>query len=163
MALYLDLNQLFSGELTEIRFDLSVPVDYQELDIRLCSDARFFGDVTDNSGYIEMKATIELDYEASCSRCLAAVRDKLVVPISVPIAAHLQNEDTDDYIIPEAGQIDVTDFVYQNVVTAFPHKFLCREDCKGLCPRCGKNLNDGDCGCKPEVDPRLAGLADFFK
>ena len=40
---------------------------------------------------------------------------------------------------------------------------LCREDCKGLCPKCGKNLNDGDCGCdRREIDPRLAVLQEFL-
>ena len=41
-------------------------------------------------------------------------------------------------------------------------RFLCREDCKGLCSRCGANLNDGECDCKPERDPRLAVLEQLL-
>ena len=41
-------------------------------------------------------------------------------------------------------------------------KFLCSEDCKGLCPRCGKNLNLGPCGCRKEPDPRFAVLEQLL-
>ena len=53
---------------------------------------------------------------------------------------------------------------YPDIVMGLPTKVLCKDDCRGLCPDCGKDLNLGDCGCqKKEVDPRLAALADLLK
>jgi uncharacterized protein len=59
--------------------------------------------------------------------------------------------------------IDLTDDVRQTILLSVPLKLLCRRDCKGLCPRCGKDLNDGPCGCPgEESDSRWAGLRDFL-
>ncbi|MBO4749763.1 MAG: DUF177 domain-containing protein, partial [Lachnospiraceae bacterium] len=54
--------------------------------------------------------------------------------------------------------------LYNELMENWPAKILCKEDCKGLCPVCGKNLNEGECGCDRFVpDPRLAGIQDLFK
>ena len=52
--------------------------------------------------------------------------------------------------------------VVTDLLLALPTKHLCREDCRGLCPHCGKNLNEGECGCRPDVDPRLAVLEQLL-
>ena len=67
--------------------------------------------------------------------------------------------DGDEYVLAPDGKVELDELLREDVLLDLPGKFLCREDCKGLCPRCGKNLNQGDCGCpKQEVDPRLAAL-----
>ena len=54
-------------------------------------------------------------------------------------------------LVPDAGEL-----VREDIILSLPYRFLCREDCKGLCPVCGKNLNTGSCGCRSgKVDPRL--------
>jgi uncharacterized protein len=59
-------------------------------------------------------------------------------------------------------ELDITELVKEQILLAVPMKPLCREDCRGLCPHCGKDLNRGSCGCrKEEIDPRLAPLAKF--
>lgn len=59
----------------------------------------------------------------------------------------------------EGNTIDLAEGLAQNVILAMPMKQTCREDCRGFCPRCGKNLNEGDCDCREErVDPRLDSL-----
>ena len=56
------------------------------------------------------------------------------------------------------------EIVYKNIYMNLPSKKLCKNDCKGLCPKCGKNLNEGDCGCDTrEADPRFDALDKFFK
>ncbi len=66
-----------------------------------------------------------------------------------------------DYIA--SGNIDTNDFFIEQVALRIPQRPLCKDECKGLCPSCGVNLNKEDCGCKKEdrVDPRFAGLKDF--
>ncbi len=56
------------------------------------------------------------------------------------------------------GFADLTNEVREAIILAFPGYPVCREDCKGLCPKCGKNLNDGPCGCRKEADNRWAAL-----
>ena len=70
----------------------------------------------------------------------------------------------DDYAIVEDGFLDMDEMLLLQLEMEFPARFLCKDDCLGLCQRCGKNLNEGDCGCpKKEIDPRLQALADLLK
>jgi uncharacterized protein len=60
--------------------------------------------------------------------------------------------------------MELADSVKEQVLLAAPVKVVCRESCKGLCPKCGKNLNEGDCGCSTVVtDPRWDALKDLKK
>lgn len=67
--------------------------------------------------------------------------------------------------VPMSGKvIDLGEGLRQNVIMALPMKLVCREDCGGLCPRCGRNLNEGDCGCRVEVrDSRLEALRPLLE
>ena len=61
-------------------------------------------------------------------------------------------------------KLDVDGLIYSEVVVNLPMKHLCKDDCEGICPKCGKDLNEGDCGCPAkEIDPRLQALADLLK
>ena len=96
-----------------------------------------------------------------CRRCL--------VPVSLPVTAEIgalfsegadAEDDPDCYpVSPDASVIDLTPAVREELALAAPAFLLCREDCKGLCPRCGQNLNTGPCNCPPVTDPRWGGLA----
>ena len=75
--------------------------------------------------------------------------------------ATLETEPHTDSVLPDLV-LDLDALAEEDVVLNLPSKVLCKEDCKGLCPQCGKNLNDGPCDCKEPVDPRLAGLLDLL-
>jgi uncharacterized protein len=79
------------------------------------------------------------------------------------LAEELQNEDSDDIVLLEAGQVDVGELARTAFILEMDTKTLCSEDCKGLCSRCGADLNLGPCGCKKEGDPRLAVLAKLLE
>ena len=73
-------------------------------------------------------------------------------------------ESEEDTLVAESEKIDLDALAWETLWTNLPLRLLCKEDCKGLCPKCGKDLNEGSCQCDhKEIDPRLAGLADFFK
>ncbi len=103
-----------------------------------------------------------------CARCLAPVRAPLVVELEEVFTPTLDII-TGQAIIPEEEDralwidehhiLDLTEVLRQDVLVALPMHPLCREDCRGLCPTCGANLNDGPCNCRPEPDPRWARLA----
>jgi len=117
-------------------------------------------------GVALVEGGLELDLTMPCSRCLKPVP----VHVAVPFREHFivggepQTEEEADSFIPSANnEIDLTPYVEEAVQLELPLVPLCAEDCKGLCPECGKDLNEGECGCdRTPVDPRLAALKDLF-
>ena len=80
------------------------------------------------------------------------------------LAQTLVDEGNDDYIETPDFTIELDEVVISDILLSLPQKFLCSDDCRGLCPKCGKNLNLGDCGCdKREIDPRLAILKQLME
>jgi uncharacterized metal-binding protein YceD (DUF177 family) len=110
----------------------------------------------------------------ACSRCLEAMRivldEKLLVTFMPP--GEMPSEDaepaSDDGVEVAEGDIDLFPFdgekldleplFREQFVLAIPYAPVCREDCKGLCPQCGIDLNSGTCSCEKPIDPRLAAL-----
>jgi len=106
----------------------------------------------------------------ACSRCVGPVRlevhDKLRVTFMPP--GEMPEEEEEEGVEVRAEDLDVFPFDGETVdlepllreqfVLAVPFAPLCREDCKGLCPQCGIDLNTGTCSCEKPVDPRLAAL-----
>ena len=92
------------------------------------------------------------------------VEQDFAVSLEAVLVTKLENEDYDDPWTFEldGDQADLDDILTTAVVLNMDSKLLCSEDCKGLCPRCGADLNLGPCECKPEVDPRLAVLQQFL-
>ena len=87
-----------------------------------------------------------------CDRCLEEVR----VPFVLPLARTVTEED--------GWELDAEELLHEELMLNWPVRVLCREDCKGLCSVCGKNLNAGSCGCDPFVpDPRMANIQEIFK
>ena len=75
----------------------------------------------------------------------------------------MQNEnDDDDYIVVKNRVLDLQELVNEEVSLNLPTKILCSDDCKGLCPQCGANLNVSKCDCKKDVDPRLSALLQLL-
>jgi len=110
----------------------------------------------------------------TCGACLRAYRQPLGVSVTEEFcraappadeAAGAEQElDAGDFVVPlEPGDsVDLTEVVRQHLVLALPLAARCREDCRGLCPRCGTNLNTGTCACDPrEIDPRLEALRQW--
>lgn len=91
-----------------------------------------------------------------CARCLKDFSDGFRVEVR-ELFAHGVATDDDEYPIRE-GHIDLEPMVRDAVLLSIPFSPLCRSDCRGLCPRCGEDLNLGECTCGPEVDPRWSVL-----
>lgn len=99
-----------------------------------------------------------------CARCLKPLDIPTVLHVDRPMADHVENEeDSEDILVLENGTIDLDEVAREAVVLEAQMSYLCREDCAGLCPSCGADLNEGPCGCPPEVDERFAALADLFR
>ncbi len=112
-------------------------------------------------GRFYWRGSLATRLERECRRCLVPV----VTPVAADIAALFSQdpdaqEDPNSYpLAPDATQIDLRPAVREELLLAVPQWVVCREECRGLCPRCGKDLNAGPCGCPPAPDARWQGLA----
>lgn len=146
----------------EIDFDLAPePV----ADVTFPENAHVSGVLTDDAGYMRLSLTATLPYRGQCARCLEPVEGVFTLEFERTVAAEGSMteerlaEMDDAYVMIRGGQLDVDQLLREELLMCFPMRLLCREDCKGLCPKCGKPLNEGDCTCsQKEIDPRLAVL-----
>ena len=100
-----------------------------------------------------------------CDRCAATFDRDINFPIDVVLVTELADEENEDeWVFPlEGDSANLDDIVRTVFVLNLDSKLLCKEDCKGLCCRCGKNLNDGACNCQKELDPRFAALKQLLE
>ena len=120
------------------------------------------GRVTNHAGALVLEGTARSTLELVCDRCGKAFSREKVVPLDSLVAQELEDEESDDILLLEGTQLDLDEVVTTAFVLAMDTKNLCSEDCKGLCAKCGADLNLGPCGCRPDVDPRWAALAQLL-
>ena len=122
------------------------------------------GRVENRLGVVTISYTAEYRMHYLCDRCLSdEYRDNKMsfehILLNDPNAAGA----SDDYILTEGNSLDLDELVVSDILLELPTKLLCKDDCKGLCPSCGKNLNVGGCDCETKtVDPRLEVLRQLL-
>ena len=121
------------------------------------------GEVRNTAGILELALNARSTLDAVCDRCGKAFVQEKDVLFACMLAEELQNEENDEIVLLEDGMVDVGDLARTAFILDMDTKTLCSEDCKGLCPRCGADLNLGPCSCKKETDPRLAVLAKLLE
>ena len=123
------------------------------------------GNVRNTAGVLVMQGSIATTIHGICDRCASEFHRKVAFPIDVVLVTKLESEENEDeWVFPlEGDSADLDDIVRTVFVLNLDSKLLCKEDCKGLCPRCGKNLNDGPCNCRKELDPRFAALKQLLE
>ena len=118
--------------------------------------------VNSRAGYLELHADFSLHAQVLCARCATPFDTVFDFTVDMPVAASLVNEDDEaDYILAPDGFLDEDEFCRTAAFLNLPARYLCREDCKGLCPMCGADKNERDCGCK--IDTGANKLADLKK
>ena len=123
------------------------------------------GVVRNTAGVLVMTGSLYTTIHGVCDRC-ASDFDKFVeFPLDVVLVTELSNEENEDeWVFPlEGDSADLEDIVRTVFVLNLDSKLLCKDDCKGLCCRCGRNLNDGPCNCQKELDPRFAALKQLLE
>lgn len=161
---FLKIGALQTGEADVLFFDRAFPGDW-EMNGLSFREIRFSGTVKASAGILRLYGTAQCDLSSVCARCLAPVRECHTTAVEGVVSVEGGDEDESEDSIPAVGEeIDLLSAAESALLPEIPFRLLCREDCRGLCPVCGKDLNKGDCAClKKAPDPRLAGLADFFK
>jgi uncharacterized protein len=120
---------------------------------------------TAGPGRYYWQARLVTAVSSECRRCLAPVDVPLSQPLGLVFVAEEDAAPDDDcYIVPRrATFVDLSSAVREELLLAVPQYVECREDCRGLCPHCGADLNAGPCGCQPEMDPRWEALTKLRK
>lgn len=107
-----------------------------------------------------------LKAELFCDRCLMPLEREIRIDFEQEVYAPdavPPELNADEQVFMDGCQLNVQALIESELVMNWPPKILCREDCKGICATCGKNLNEGECGCDPFVpDVRMAAIKDIF-
>jgi uncharacterized protein len=147
-------------------------VELEDEGARLVSAAEVQGSASRKGEEVRVRGSIKTEVELLCDRCAAPRRTPLEVEFDARfIPQSLAADETDNVELLtedlglaayEGDAVDVDELVREQITLALPLRNLCREDCKGLCAKCGADLNAGQCSCEQgETDPRWAALADW--
>ena len=113
------------------------------------------------SGSVRVDASAKYRLVTRCDRCLEPIDRAQTIDVSHYLTFDDSESFDDEYVQIDDYDFDLSEFLREDIVMSLPSVTLCRPDCRGLCPECGKNLNEGECGCRKPADPRWAGLDEI--
>jgi len=165
-TMYLGLSQIINNpgksisfservDLSDLQYGTSFPVSEP-----VCISAT----VRNTADVLVMQGNITTRLHGVCDRCAGEFTRDVDIPVDVVLVKELVNEENEDEgVFPLcADAADLDEIVRTVFVLNMDSKLLCKPDCKGLCCRCGKNLNEGPCDCQKEPDPRFAALRQLL-
>lgn len=144
----------FSLDVSDLDFDGQKP---------FASPVQVEGAVRNMAGALVLECEAVSELQLTCDRCLKEFSKVWTLPVNSLLAEELEDEENDDIILLEHGELDLDEVITTALVLSMETKHLCSEDCKGLCPGCGVDLNTETCTCKKEIDPRLQKLAALLE
>ncbi len=113
------------------------------------------GDIKNRAGIVETDCVLSVTLRRICDRCLNEFNREYNIPVKHTLIRGADGADgfepavldDNEYIVCDNDTLDVNELAIQDLLLSLPTKTLCREDCKGLCPVCGQDLNLGGCDC----------------
>ncbi|KUO71311.1 MAG: hypothetical protein APF77_10040 [Clostridia bacterium BRH_c25] len=130
--------------------------------LNIVSPVTVKGSAVNYEGKINVDLSITAQVERTCSRCLEKFKEKVEVDSNYVFVKE-SKDDKEDFYIYKTDKVDIKDLVLGDIAAKLAMKPLCSENCKGLCPICGKNKNSIDCQCKSEeIDPRMQALSKLL-
>lgn len=166
MKVILTISQIIgkTGETMEVSFSENVENTMAYPDVVCFSEPVVIkGVLTNTKKGILFEADGNTEVIYLCSRCLEKVKVPVLFHINEMFypSGSVENEKEAETFCDD--EIDLTDVIQRSILENLPMKVVCKEECKGLCPKCGKNLNEGDCDCSDtQFDPRLESLRTLF-
>ena len=110
------------------------------------------GKVKNRAGLVVLDMTVSTVLGQTCDRCLKAFEREYVRSFTHTLVTSLANgedeEGYEDYVVCPDNSLEIGELALTDLMLDMPSKILCKEDCAGLCPVCGKDLNEGSCGCE---------------
>ena len=170
----LNISSLLAGEKNRLDIDYMLTVSSDDIGnavnlagVRFPTPARVLGQITDNAGYMRLTLSVTLPYSTVCARCARDVEGDFEISFERTVVPEGMVEDAEekeeDFVVVKNGMLDIDEQLVEVLLLDFPTRVLCKEDCKGLCQKCGKDLNEGPCDCPTgEINPAFAKLLQMF-
>ena len=150
---------------TEYEFSFSRPwhkIDFAGDHVEVVEPVTVSGTYTGQPGSVLVRGRFSTVLRMACGRCLNTYDQPLDAAFDEEYFPGAEIGERDGYSF-EGDWIDLSEMVENNIVTHLPAKKLCREDCPGLCPECGRDLSEGICGCRQESQEDNAFIGDLKK
>lgn len=162
----LDLSKLFDnvGETKEFACELDLSGVKRWGSRLFAGPVKITGQAENRSGIVSVSYTADFVLDVVCDRCLTPLSRPQQQKFTHTVVLSLNHEDNDELIVIPDGQLDLAELSAADILLELPISIVCGKGCKGLCPVCGVNLNEGACGCDRTVrDPRLDKLRELLQ
>lgn len=164
----LDLSDIIKNEngqkVVDVLLELA-PIEFMGEEYILKCPVKVDGAITNNSKNLELKAKVSGTVGVRCARCAKDFDTEFNFDVDEILVRDETGTVDDPDIIAFAGyEVELDPIIVDNFLMNIEGRYLCSEDCKGLCPICGCDLNVEECSCEKEtIDPRWAALAEIMK
>jgi uncharacterized protein len=166
--MYIDLTKLAEGR---IDFDETLQIKLDDEFAGLPGPCRITGELRKGAAGVDVEGKIEAAVQTECARCLIPISVNLDIPFKVSYVteeyytaekeSELHGDDLEVATF-DGEKIDLTELGREQILLNLPTQPFCRADCRGLCPKCGANLNLAACSCETEeIDPRWSALKNL--
>jgi len=126
------------------------------------SPVSFKGKLTNLKGMLRLDGHVAVQYKVKCYRCLKDLKRTMSFDLTERFVSSNNSTDSDVYTY-NGNYVDTDKAVKDNIILNLPMKHVCDVGCKGLCPKCGTNLNERECSCEEDdINPRMEALKYFF-
>ena len=166
----INLSKFLSSDKISLEINEEFVIDDQEFieKTHLNNPVTFNGEFFKVEGSTILNAIVSYNYTEECARCLDKFDNKNNVKFEAVVVSNKNYDEPDDTdeirLIYEDGCVKLDEVIKQMIYLSLPMKAVCKENCKGICPNCGVNLNFEECKCKNELtDPRFNKLKDLLK
>lgn len=148
-----------------LRFELDAKeLEISPQELELLTPVALKGIISNAGDVLLLQVEMTARVKRMCGRCLKEFSADTRAEVVEKFYPKGTEQIEDDAFVYDSDVIDITEPLRESLLLAEPIQALCKQDCRGLCPVCGADLNDGDCGCdRFTVDPRLAALKQFIK
>ena len=162
----LDLRNIFLND--GKTYPLNCEFDFSDLEFfggyPLKQPVKVTGKIENRAGVVEISVECEVSYSAECDRCQTPTVKTYNISFGAVLVSNRESEEDDELILISDYKLDLQEYCFNEMIPRLPMKHLCSETCKGICQKCGKNLNEGDCDCNHAVaDPRLEKLRELLE
>lgn len=160
----IDLHEIINVPGGSVSFDYEPDVpnpDFYAV-IDTAEPMRAKGRVRNAAGVLVLEAEVTSKLRCACDRCAAEYEHYIRLPVKAVLAEEISDEENSDIYLLDGDLADLDEIIITAYVLEMDAKFLCKPDCKGLCPKCGRNLNESPCSCKGEINPQLAVLQQLL-
>ena len=161
------LKELQSGVVSHIDFDYTIDLSKEEVNFELPFEkpVRIFGCISDMAGVLNLNAEIDTDASGHCARCGKEISyNKHVFADFVLVQEDDGTADEGDGVFVVGDEVDLDEILVPELILNMDMVVLCSEDCKGLCYKCGANLNESECTCdRSNKNLPFADLAKLFE